>query len=123
MLMTSAIKLRELSMGEKPRAPAPTSGSFSIEGTLLGAQFERLRAALNHQHEGDLSEAVVEALHDVCSEARRRGVLPEHLIIRVKQEIRSFSRFSEEREQVAKHVDLAVTRCIQSYFANTHTIP
>lgn len=121
MLMTGATKLRELSMGEKPRASAPTSGSLSIEGELLAAQVQRLRAALNHQHEGELSDAVVEALNEVCSEARRRGVLPEHLIIRVKQEIRSFSRFSEEREQVAKHVDLAVTRCIKSYFASTHT--
>lgn len=90
---------------------------FAARGYLPANMFRQLCEVLSaHKGEG-LSTRGVDVLHEICYEARRRGVSPEQLIARVKEEIRSISRLPADREQEDRRVDEAVTRCIECFFS------
>ena len=102
----------------------PTRNESSVDNAVFSFAFQLFRTALSEQAGPELSPDAMKALDEICAEARRRGVLPEQLIIRVKAEIRSVSQSPgqdwEERER--KLLDQAVTRCIQSFFATARPL-
>jgi len=73
-----------------------------------------LRAAVGKSPTEALSRPACEALDEICRQARQRGVPPEQLIARVKEEIRSIT---EDRDQERAHIECVVRRCIESFFA------
>jgi hypothetical protein len=109
-------------MDENPgpkRAPGGFTGDTrpTVDSAISPQTFGRLRVAMREQTSGRLSSAVAEILNEICSEARLRGVPPEQIIARVKDEIRSVARLADDREGERTRLDQAVTSCIQSFFA------
>jgi len=101
------------------RAPSdcPVEARTSVDAAISAQTFDRLRVAMREQRNDRLSSAAAAILHEICSEARRRGVPPEQIIARVKDEIRAIAESADDRDGERTRIDHAVTSCIQSFFA------
>ena len=98
----------------------PGEARASVETAISAQTFGRLRVAMREQTSDRLSSAAAAILHEICSEARLRGVPPEQIIARVKDEIRSIAESANDRDCERTRIDQAVTGCIRSFFA---TVP
>lgn len=113
-------------MDEKSARPSVGSTSTEqarplVDNAISAHVFGTLRTALSEYRGEGLSPRASELLHEICSEARIRGVPPEQIIARVKEEIRSIERFIDDgrgdRDRERLRLERAVTQCIQSFYA------
>ena len=98
--------------GDRPGETRPT-----VDSAISPQTFGRLRVAMREQTSDRLSSTAAAILQEICSEARLRGVPPEQIIARVKDEIRSMAQLADDRDGERTRLDQAVTSCIRSFFA------
>jgi len=98
-----------------------SDASESSSSRFDGATLEALRAALRqYLIDGSSSETLQPALMRMASEARQKDMMPEHLLIVLKDiwaalpEVRAVT---ETRQEVLM-LQRVVTMCIKEYFSN-----
>lgn len=99
-------------------APLPVSTSYDRIAVPV-ATVELLRSCIQSRKDGKAAtEQILAALAPICAEARRAQVMPEHLLVSLKELCRSlpeFERIGGARERGA-FLDTVVKLTIEEYY-------
>ena len=103
-----------------PDGDAPSPVFISSDRIAVPvAAVELLRSCIQSGKDGrDATEQILAAVAPICAEARRAQVMPEHLIVSLKELCRSLPEFEGIRgaRERGAFLDTVVTLAIEEYY-------